>query len=340
MGLTAAGAGALALVAAFAGALQTSPAAAATAVPPKVTSAFTPNLIGVGGSVDTALSFTITNPNSSSLSAIGLTDTLPGSLSIDNPNGENGTCGSASVITANPGAQTISLSGGSLKAGASCTVSVSLIANQAGVVQNNTGAVSSSAGSANGDTETLTVLPPPTVSVTHIRNNAGYTFGQIVHPQYTCAQPADPAALSDCSAVDDLGNSIRSGGWLNTRSPGQHSLTVSATSADGLITDDTVNYTVLPDNRFTVSRLKSSGGTVTFALALPGPGRVSTVERVGRAAIGSYSRTVETKRTIVVHLRPSAAGQSRLPARITLSVSYTPKGGKLRTVTRRGIAVS
>ena len=117
MGLTAAGAGALALVAAFAGALQTSPAAAATAVPPKVTSAFTPNLIGVGGSVDTALSFTITNPNATgTLSAVSFTDTLPSGVTLDNPVGttvtnSSGTCtlvstnaapGSGSVTNTQP----------------------------------------------------------------------------------------------------------------------------------------------------------------------------------------------------------------------------------------------
>jgi hypothetical protein len=44
-----------------------------------------------------------------------------------------------------------------------------LIAGQAGTLSNDTGPVSSSAGSSSaGDTETLTVLPPPTVAVTHI----------------------------------------------------------------------------------------------------------------------------------------------------------------------------
>jgi hypothetical protein len=336
------GVAALSLMAVTVIGLQASAGTAAAAVPPKITSAFTPNLIGVGGS--TALSYTITNPNASSLSAVAFTDTLPSSLTVDDPNGEFGTCGSSSVVTANPGSQSISLTGGSLKPGASCTVSVSLAAAQAGGFPNDTGPVSSSAGSSTaGDTETLTVLPPPSVSLTHVRTNAKYTFGEVVRPRYSCSQPEDAAALADCSAVDDLGSSIRSGGALNTKTAGSHSLTVSATSSDGLVTSDTVNYTVLPNNRFTISKLKVSGQTVIFALALPGPGTVTVAELVGRNAVGSYRRVVETKRTVTVDVRPTAAGRTLLGTggsrSATLEVTYVPRGGRRHSVTKRGIIV-
>ena len=75
--------------------------AAMAASPPTVTSAFTPNLIGLSDTSATSLSVTIANPNASgTLSAVSFTDTLPAGLTIDNPNGENGTCGSSGVITA------------------------------------------------------------------------------------------------------------------------------------------------------------------------------------------------------------------------------------------------
>ena len=70
--------------------------ASTPAVPPTIASSFTPNVIGVGGT--TALGFTITNPNASgTLSSVAFNDTLPANLTVDDPNGENGTCGSASV---------------------------------------------------------------------------------------------------------------------------------------------------------------------------------------------------------------------------------------------------
>ena len=137
-------------------------AEASPVLPPTVTSSFTPPLIGVGDITPTALGITITNPNTSAtLSGIGFTDTLPTGVTIDTPNGESGTCGSAGVVTATSGTSTFALSGGSLKGGTSCTVSVSVAASVPGTVKNDTGLISSSAGSsAAGDTETLTVLRP------------------------------------------------------------------------------------------------------------------------------------------------------------------------------------
>ena len=58
------------------GAMLALPSAAlATVNPPTITSAFTPNVIGVGGTA--TLAVTITNPNSSALSGVGFSETLP-----------------------------------------------------------------------------------------------------------------------------------------------------------------------------------------------------------------------------------------------------------------------
>lgn len=335
--------------------------AEAAAVPPTITSAFTPTEIGVGDSSATALSFTITNPNASgTLSAVSFTDTLPIGLTVDNPNGENGTCPSAGVITAAPGSSTISLSDGSVKAAASCTISVAVIASQTGVFQNTTSPVSSSAGSsAAGDTKSVTVLPPPTVTAAGIKNNAKYTFGKTVKPTYSCAQAADATALADCSAEDDLGNSIASGAALKTKVAGDHTLTVTATSSDGLSTTDTFNYTVLPDNRFTVSTVKAKrGGALSFQLGLPGAGAVKVVALAPKnVTLGKYTATVGQKRTLKVTVRPTPAGRKLLippvsktthktkkatPTRVKvkLTVTYTPKGGVKKTVTKRVVALS
>jgi hypothetical protein len=335
---------AVASVAASAGITLGAAPAALAASPPTITSAFTPNLIGLGDSSATALSFTITNPDASaSLSSVAFTDTLPTGLSVDNPNGQNGTCGSAGVITATPGSQTISLTGGSLKPTTSCTISFSVIAAQAGTFTNSTGLVSSSAGaSAAGDTQTLTVIPPPTVSVSQIKDKAKYAFGAVVKPTYSCTQPADPTALSDCSAQDDVGNNVASGHAIDTKTPGSHSLTVSATSADGSVTTDTINYTVLADNRFTIAKLTpKTGGTLGFQLALPGAGKITAVEVAGTKTFGTYSSSVTAKHTLHVTIKLTPGATKLLTAsrsaKVTLKVTYTPKGGVKRTVSRRGI---
>jgi hypothetical protein len=323
------------------------PTTALAATPPTITSAFTPSLIGLSDSAATALSFTVTNPDpTATLSAVSFTDTLPAGLAIDDPNGENGTCGSAGVITAAPATQTISLSGGSLKAGTSCTFSVSVTAAQTGTFQSTTSAVSSSAGpSSAGAAATLTVIPPPSVTVSHIKENAKYTYGQAVRPTYSCAQPEDAAGLTDCSAEDDLGNNIASGGLLKTKIPGSHSLTVSATSDDGAVSTDTIDYTVLPNNQFVIAKLKPKGqGALQFQLALPGAGRVKVVELAGHTTFGQFTGSVSRQRKLSVTVKPTTAGGALLKqtpsVKVTLQVTYTPKGGVKRTVTRRGIALS
>ena len=333
--------------------LFTAGSAVAASAPPTVTSAFTPNEIGVGDSTATALSITIANPNASgTLSAVGFTDTLPAGLTVDNPNGENGSCGSAGVITATAGAQTISLAGGSLKATANCTISVSVVASQVGVLQNTTGPVSSSAGSdTTGSTASVSILPPPTVTVAGIENSTKYTFGEVVKPTFSCTQPVDATALADCSAVDDLGNTINSGQALATKVAGSHTLDVTATSTDGLSTDDTFTYTVLPDNRFTVTSVKhTSSGVISFRLGLPGPGSVRVTEFAPHnVKFGTDTVRIAAKRTLTVKIKPTAAGKALLsaatlakhaPPKIKLEVTYTPKRGKAKTVTKHGISLT
>lgn len=320
--------------------------AAMAASPPTVTTAFTPNLIGLSDSSATSLSVTIANPNASgTLSAVSFTDTLPAGLTIDNPNGENGTCGSSGVITASAGSQAISLTGGSVKGASSCTFSVSVVPSQTGTFADAPGAASSSAGnSAAPAPASLTVIPPPTVTVSNLRNNAKLAFGAVVRPTYSCAQPADPAALSDCSAVDDLGNNVRSGGALDTKVPGSHTLTVNATSADGLVTTQDIDYTVLPDNRFTLTKLGTKpNGTVSFLLTLPGAGSVIVRELDGHHTLGTYSGPVSGPRKLKVTVKPSPAGTQLLAGghaqRIAIQVTFAPKGGVKHTVTRHGVRV-
>ncbi len=316
----------------------------ATAQPPTVTSSFTPNLIGVGGT--SALGITITNPNSSaSLSSIAFDDTLPANLVIDNPNGESGTCGSAGVVSAAPGSSSFSLSGGSLKAAASCTVSVAVTASAAEVVENSTGLVNSSAGnSASGDTEALTVLAAPTVTVITPANNAVYNFGQVVLTSFSCGQVAYALGLADCSAADDLGNMIDDGQALITDVPGARQLSVFATSITGLVTTDTVNYTVLPDNRFTVTKIKAAkGGKLSFLVALPGAGKLQVTELDGKTTVAKTLFKVHRQETKRLSVSLDANGLRLLAKgafKVRLSVIYTPTGGRARTVTVRGVKLA
>jgi hypothetical protein len=345
------GAGLLAAVASAA------PALAAT-TPPTITTAFTPTTgIAVGESA--SLAFTITDTNSSGTeSNIGFTDTLPTGLVVDSQNGENGSCGStiATPVLANPGSNTISLTGGTLKGGAAgsssatCTVSVDVTSNTPDNYSNVTPVVSSSDGSSTaGGTATLAVAADPTLTVTSPKNNATFTYGQTVPVTYSCAEGEFGPGLVDCSASDDNGNTIASGGTIDTKVVGtDQDLFLDASSGDGAVDEDDINYTVLPDNQFTVVKTSPGNkGTVKLKLKVPGAGKVVVGEKVKGVSFSSYSGKVNGAKTVTITLGPSSAGKKLLaklakekhPPKLTgkLSIAYKPTGGKQKTATVGGI---
>jgi hypothetical protein len=308
-------------------------ASAATASkPPTISSSFTPGVIGVGGT--SSIGFSVTNPNASgTLTAVGFTDTITGGV-IDNPSGQSlSGCGSV-VVTSNPGTTTITVSGASVKAGTPCVISIAVTAATAEAVTSQTGTVSSSAGSsASGSQASLTVLELPTVTATAPAAGAKYKFGQKVIIGYSCVQAAYALGLEGCTAQDDLGNTIATGAQLDTKIPGKHQLTIQATSISG-VTDQTIDYTVLPDNRFKIGKLNSSGTKISFKLGLPGAGTLRITELAGKDTVVTVKVTVHRKRSVTITLVPDTKGQALLQsshAKVELVVVYTPKRGVART---------
>jgi len=135
---------------------------AAPGMPPTIAKSFSPTTIVEGGT--STLSFTITNPNASvSLSAIAFTDMFPAGMEVFGAPGATNTCGG--TFTTAVHATTIRLSGGSLPAGGSCSLSVKVLATAAGQLNNTTGTIRSTPGGmgATSNTATLTVNTPITL---------------------------------------------------------------------------------------------------------------------------------------------------------------------------------
>jgi hypothetical protein len=88
---------------------------------------------------------------------------------------------------------------------------------------------------------TLTVQASPTASIATPRDGATYRQGQAVATSFACAEGTAGPGLASC--VDQGGGP--SGTPLDTAAPGRHTLTVTATSKDGLTGRASVSYTVV-----------------------------------------------------------------------------------------------
>jgi hypothetical protein len=135
--------------------------------PPAIAKAFGAAGIAVSGT--TTLTFTISNPNATvAMTGVAFADTLPGGLTVANPNGLTGSCGSGTITTGTvSGSSVVNLSGGTIPAGGACTFSVNVVGQTAGAKNNTTSTVTSSnAGSGNTASASVFVGPTPTPTLT------------------------------------------------------------------------------------------------------------------------------------------------------------------------------
>jgi hypothetical protein len=171
--------------------------------PPTISKAFGAASIPVNGS--TSLTFTLTNPNGSSLTGVGFADTLPAGLVVSTPNGLTGSCGGG-TITATAGSGTISLSGASLAGSASCIFSVNVTSTSTGVKNNTTGAITSTEGGTGGTASaSMTVAAatlPPTIAKSF--GSATIVLNGSTSLSFTIHNPNASATLSGIGFTDSL----------------------------------------------------------------------------------------------------------------------------------------
>jgi uncharacterized repeat protein (TIGR01451 family) len=142
---------------------QNSTASASITVinPPSITKAFGAASIPLNGT--TSLTFTISNSNTvTSFSGLAFTDSLPAGLVVAPTPGLSNTCGGTVAATA--GSSSVSLSGGTVAPGASCTVSANVQGVTAGVKNNSVTASTTNGATSNTSNASITVEAPPTIS--------------------------------------------------------------------------------------------------------------------------------------------------------------------------------
>jgi YVTN family beta-propeller protein len=161
---------------------NTSNATVTVVAPPVIIKTFGATNIPLNGS--TSLTFAIQNNNAgTTLTGVMFSDTLPAGLVVSTPNGLTGSCGGG-TITGTPASGSVSLTGASIAAGASCTFAVNVTGTTGGVKNNTTGNVISTNGGPGGTASaSITVLMPDvTITKTHAGN---FMQGQTAGAMYT-----------------------------------------------------------------------------------------------------------------------------------------------------------
>lgn len=128
---------------------------------PTISEAFAPVSITVNGV--TTLSYTVTNPNPVPLTGVEFADAFVQGLLVATPNGLTGSCGGGNFV-ATPGTATVSLTGATLAANSSCTVTINVTGTQVGTVNNSVTVSIYNGAVGNTTSATLTVnaaSPPP-----------------------------------------------------------------------------------------------------------------------------------------------------------------------------------
>ncbi len=165
------------------GGSSSSPPPPPAKLPPTIGKAFGAASVALNGS--TTLTFTLSNPNTGlSLSGIDFTDNLPAGQVVSTPNGLTGSCGGG-TITAAAGANSVSLSGTTFAASASCTFAVNVTGITSGTQNNTTSAVTSTE-AGNGGTASASLIvagpsqqPAQPTDITPIDAEVYYVLNQL-----------------------------------------------------------------------------------------------------------------------------------------------------------------
>lgn len=161
--------------------------------PPTIVKSFSTATVGLNQSV--TLTFTITNPNpATDLTGVGFNDNMPAGLLIANPDSVSGSCDTSTVTTL---ATSINMVGATLLANSSCTLSVDVLATEAGDQVNTTDPITSVEGGTGGTaTATVTVVVPDvTIALSHTGNFLGPQTGATYTITVSNPSAADTSAL-------------------------------------------------------------------------------------------------------------------------------------------------
>lgn len=178
----------------------------AVVAPPQITKSLNPGNILPNGI--STLSINLSNPTGNPVSeqGVAVTDNFPQNLVVATPNGLTNSCGGTATATA--GSASVSLTGGTIAVGGSCTVTANVTSSIPGQYLNTTGPVSSTNGgtgaTSNTASLTVTALPPTFTKTIATPFGAGsLNQGDTTTVSFTVANP-NSIALTGLSFTDTL----------------------------------------------------------------------------------------------------------------------------------------
>jgi len=190
----------------------------------------------VQGGITTA-TFTIDNSSSAlTASNLDVSNTLPAGLVVAPTPNASVTCTSGSA-TATAGSSVISYSGGSVAAGASCTISLDLRATGTGSLVNTSGDLTSSLGNSGTATDTLNVTAAPVPGFSKAFASSSVTLGSGTALSFTID---NSSALVEATSLD-FTDTLPAG--MVVASPANASTTCSLGTLTATAGTGTISYT-------------------------------------------------------------------------------------------------
>ncbi|HZS46115.1 MAG TPA: Ig-like domain repeat protein [Blastocatellia bacterium] len=290
--------------------------------PPSIAKSFGAPTVTVGGV--TTLQFTITNPNTGdSLNGVAFTDTFPANIAVGPTPGVVNTCGG--TFTAVAGAGSVSLSGGTVAANSSCTVSVNIQGTADGVANNTTGSVTATdAGGLTGNTASASIVVANPISITKGFGAATIPLNGTTSLTFTLTNSNSNTTLNGVAFTDNLPSG------LVIATPGNPSTTCSGTftAANGSSTASLSGATLAP------------GATCTATVTVQGTtsGVKNNTVTASSTTTGSVTSTGTATVTVVSPPTISKAfGASSIPLNGSTLLSFTITNPASNPVTLTGV---
>lgn len=288
---------------------------------PTVAKSFAPTSMNVTG--NSTLTVTLTNPNSATVTGIAFTDTYPSTnLKNATPTNLANTCGGTATATA--GASTLSLTGGTIPASGSCTVSVSVTSAVAGSYLNSTGAVTTTnAGTGTAATATLTVNALAATKLAFSQQPTNAAGGASISPAIT-VQIQD--ALSSVVTTDNTTSVTLAIGT----NPGGGTLggTVTATAVSGVATFNNISIDKIGTG-YTLTATASgltSATSSTFNITAGTANKLAFFQQPSNAAVST-----SISPAVTVQIQDVNSNVTASTAAVTLAIANNAGPGGILT---------